>query len=43
MSRVRGWSKFSYSLFVVLVIAAFCFSLLPSPIPFGGAGVAEGN
>jgi len=41
MSRVRGWSKFSYSLFVVLVIAAFCFSLLPSPIPFGGAGVAS--
>ena len=39
--KPKRWSRPASIAFSLLFIAIMCFTLLPSPIPFGGAGVAS--
>jgi len=39
--KPKHWSRPASIAFSLLFIAIMCFTLLPSPIPFGGAGVAS--
>jgi len=39
--KPKHWSRPASIAFSLLFIAIMCFTLLPSPIPFGGAGVAR--
>jgi hypothetical protein len=43
MLKVKRWSRLASIAFSLLFIAIMCFTLLPSPIPFGGAGVASAD